>query len=98
MNGSAQLTSAFRSGEKSDRRIDRLPALFVEKGEVPSAFLPAGPFETQWTGSLKLAKRQRLIFSFEGEGEAVEKHLYFKGESKDAPAPATPVEQVHEGT
>ncbi len=71
MHGSAQLTSVFRSGEKSDRRIDRLPALFVEKGEVPSALLPAGPFETTWTGILKLSKRQRLIFSFEGEGEAV---------------------------
>jgi mono/diheme cytochrome c family protein len=71
MNGSAQLTAVFQSGEKSDHRIDRLPALFVEKGEVPSAFLPAGAFATTWTGKLKLTKRQRLIFSFEGTGEAV---------------------------
>lgn len=67
----AQLTGTFRSGEKTDHRVDRLPALFVKAGESPTAFLPAGKFQTTWTGKIKLAKRQRLIFSFEGQGEAV---------------------------
>ena len=60
----------MKSATTSDVRIDRLPALFVEKGEPPSAFLSAGAFESVWTGKLQLPKRQRLVFSFEGEGAA----------------------------
>jgi len=66
----AQLITTLRSAGKTDTRLDRLPALWLKAGEAPSAFLPAGLFETTWTGKLKIAKRQRLIFSFEGEGEA----------------------------
>lgn len=66
----AQLIGQFTAGGKTDARIDRLPALWLLAGEVPTAFLAAGPFETQWSGKLKLDKRQRLIFSFEGLGAA----------------------------
>lgn len=66
----AQLIATFQSNGKNDTRLDRLPALWLKTGEAPSAFLAPGPFETTWTGKLKIAKRQRLIFSFEGEGDA----------------------------
>jgi len=66
----AQLVAEFRSNGKSDRRIDRLPALWLKAGEAPSAFLGGGAFETTWSGKIKLAQRQRLAFSFEGRGEA----------------------------
>lgn len=66
----AQLVGQYQSGEKNDTRLDRLPALWLKSGEPPTAFLPPGPFATTWTGKLKIAKRQRLIFSFEGTGEA----------------------------
>lgn len=66
----AQLIATFQSNGKTDTRQDRLPALWLKSGESPSAFLAPGSFETTWSGKLKIAKRQRLIFSFEGEGEA----------------------------
>lgn len=66
----AQLVGQFSSGGKTDARIDRQPALWLLAGEAPTAFLAPGPFETKWSGKLKLALRQRLIFSFEGQGEA----------------------------
>ncbi len=66
----ADLTATFRSGDQTDTRRDRLPALWVGEGESPTPFLDAGPFEVTWTGKLALAERQRLHFSFEGEGEA----------------------------
>jgi len=66
----AELIHELKSATSTDVRVDRLPAIFVEKGEPPSAFLPAGAFESVWKGKLQLSKRQRLLFSFEGEGEA----------------------------
>jgi cytochrome c2 len=67
---SAQLNASFQSGDKNDHRIDRLPAIVLNTGEAPTAFLKPGPFQVSWTGKLTLASRQRLIFSFEGDGEA----------------------------
>jgi len=67
---SAQLNARFQSGDKNDHRIDRLPAIFLNTGEPPSAFLHPGPFQVSWSGKLTLASRQRLIFSFEGDGDA----------------------------
>ncbi len=49
-------------------------------------------------GNYKGLGRIVVTVRTEGEGDAAEKHLYFKGEPKETPAPATPVEQVHEGT
>jgi mono/diheme cytochrome c family protein len=66
----AQLIAEFRAGESMDRRLDRVPALWLKEGEPATAFLPSSAFDTTWRGKLNLASRQRLIFSFEGEGEA----------------------------
>lgn len=48
----------------------RFPALFVKKDSPPAAGLAPGAFTTTWTGKLKIQKRARLIFSFEGTGKA----------------------------
>jgi mono/diheme cytochrome c family protein len=66
----AELAATFESGGAKDTRADRLPALLVKAGESPTPFLPAGEFGVTWTGKLELAERQRLSFSFEGEGKA----------------------------
>jgi len=66
----AELAATFESGGAKDIRADRLPALLVKAGESPTPFLPAGEFGVTWTGKLVLAERQRLSFSFEGEGKA----------------------------
>ena len=66
----AELAATFESGGAKDTRSDRLPALLVKSGESPTPFLPAGEFSVTWTGKLELAERQRLSFSFEGEGKA----------------------------
>jgi len=66
----AELAATFESGGAKDTRADRLPALLVKAGESPTPFLPAGEFGVTWTGKLELAERQRLAFSFEGEGKA----------------------------
>jgi mono/diheme cytochrome c family protein len=67
----AELAASFESGGVKDLRADRLPALLVKAGESPTPFLPAGEFTVLWTGKLVLAERQRLSFSFEGEGKAM---------------------------
>lgn len=66
----AELAATFEGGGQTDTRADRLPALLVKAGESPTPFLPAGEFGVTWTGKLVLGARQRLAFSFEGEGKA----------------------------
>ena len=66
----ADLAATFESGGVTDTRADRLPALLIKAGESPTPFLPAGEFTATWTGKLVLTDRQRLVFSFEGEGQA----------------------------
>jgi len=66
----AELAATFESGAASDTRFDRLPALLVKAGEAPTPFLAAGEFGVTWKGKLVLQERQRLEFSFEGEGKA----------------------------
>lgn len=66
----AELAATFEGGGATDTRADRLPALLVKAGESPTPFLPAGEFGVTWKGTLVLAERQRLAFSFEGEGKA----------------------------
>lgn len=69
----AELIATFsQQGEPTDRRLDRLVALSVPAGQVATPFLKAGKFETEWTGSLKIEQRRRLIFSFEGQGAKAE--------------------------
>lgn len=65
---SAELIATFTREGATDARVDRFPALHVKQGEPATPFLTPGPFEVVWTGKLKLDKRQRLAFSFEGEG------------------------------
>lgn len=66
-----QLIATFSREGGKDVRIDKLPALQVPSGEPATPFLKAGKFEVVWTGSLELKQRQRLEFSFGGEGSAV---------------------------
>ena len=66
----AELAATFEGGGTTDTRSDRIPALLVKAGEAPTPFVPAGEFGVTWTGKLVLAERQRLAFSFEGEGKA----------------------------
>ncbi len=56
--------------ELSDFRRDRRAALSVEAGGAVSPFVVPGPFEAIWRGALRLEKRERLYFSFEGFGKA----------------------------
>jgi len=66
----AELSATFKAGETTDARLDRLPALLVKPSEPATPFLAPGPFEVTWTGKVVLPERQRLSFSFEGEGTA----------------------------
>jgi mono/diheme cytochrome c family protein len=66
----AQLVASFKAGDATDTRLDRLPALFVKAGEPATPFLAPGAFEVTWTGQLTISERQRLVFSFEGNGNA----------------------------
>lgn len=66
----ADLIATFTRDGASDARLDRFPALTVDTGEPASAFLTPGAFQVVWTGKLVLPSRQRLIFSFAGEGTA----------------------------
>lgn len=64
----AGLVATFTREGVTDSRMDRFPALSIKQGEPATPFLAPGPFEVVWTGKLVLDKRQRLAFSFEGEG------------------------------
>lgn len=66
----AELVGTYTRDGVVDTRLDRLPALAVDAGEPASVFLTPGAFKVVWTGKLVLAGRQRLIFSFEGQGTA----------------------------
>ncbi len=66
----AGLMATFTQEGKTDVRMDRFPALSLEAGEPATPFLTPGAFKVVWTGKLVLAQRERLVFSFEGEGTA----------------------------
>lgn len=66
----AGLTVTFTRDGQTDSRTDRFPALSIAAGQPVTPFLSAGPFEAVWSGKLVVPRRQRLIFSFEGEGSA----------------------------
>ncbi len=64
----AELTATFTQGSVTDTRLDRLPALQLSEDESPTPFLKSGAFQVTWSGKLKVPRRQRLIFSCEGQG------------------------------
>ncbi len=67
----ADLVATFTRDGVSDSRLDRLPALALEPGEPATPFLTPGAFTAVWKGKLAVPKRLRLVFSLEGEGNAV---------------------------
>lgn len=57
-------------GESSPAEVVPVPALHVEAGQSPTPFLEPGPFTVTWKGQLTVPTRQRLFFTFDGEGTA----------------------------
>ncbi|MES2661236.1 MAG: c-type cytochrome [Verrucomicrobiota bacterium] len=66
----AELVATFTRDGVTDSRLDRFPALAIQPGEPATPFLTPGSFQVVWKGKLVLSKRERLVFSFEGEGTA----------------------------
>jgi mono/diheme cytochrome c family protein len=66
----AELVATFTQGGAKDVRMDRIPAISVERGRPAAAFLDAGKFDVEWAGSIVLKERRRLYFSFDGKGKA----------------------------
>lgn len=69
--GQGEVLASYQQGDARDCHLARLPALAVLPKRPPTPLLTAGPFEVVWSGSLAIAKRQRLHFSFAGSGTAV---------------------------
>jgi len=67
----AELVATFTRDGATDSRLDRIPAIQIQAGEPATPFLTPGAFQVTWTGKMVLPARQRLAFSFEGEGKAV---------------------------
>lgn len=67
----ARLELQSVDGNTRDVRRSRVVALRVMKGDAPSPFIASGAYTATWTGSFKLASRQRLYFKFVGKGDAV---------------------------
>lgn len=66
--GLIQTSSALANPEMKDTRRARLAALYVPAGSPPTPFLHAGPFQTTWSGFLKLDLNDTVTFSAEGHG------------------------------
>lgn len=66
----ADLVATFTREGVTDSRMDRFPAIQLQAGEPATPFLTPGPFQVVWKGSLMIPRRERLVFSFEGEGTA----------------------------
>ncbi|GAA5494736.1 hypothetical protein Rhal01_00900 [Rubritalea halochordaticola] len=77
-DGASGLKLTMQQGAASDVRVSRQAALTVQRGESVSALLPAGQYAAVWEGHLKIDKRSRVYFSFEGNGSA---ELFVDGES-----------------
>lgn len=71
-----QLSVKTQAGE--DLRVSKRIALAVAKGESPTSLLAAGQYTATWKGLLSIEKRERVYFSFEGNGAA---ELFVDGES-----------------
>ncbi len=46
------LSVTFESGDRADRRVDRLLALHVPAGQPATPWIPAGAFKARWEGSI----------------------------------------------
>lgn len=68
--GLIQTFAALAHPESKDTRRARLAALYVPAGAPPTPFLPPGPFQTTWTGFLKLDLNDTITFAAEGHGAA----------------------------
>lgn len=68
LTAQAELTARFTQGTATDFRMDRLPALQLAENEAPTPFLKPAGFQVTWTGKIVVPRRQRLIFSCEGQG------------------------------
>jgi cytochrome c553 len=68
LTANAQLTATFIQGTATDVRMDRLPTLQLAENEAPTPFLKPGAFQVTWTGKIVVPRRQRLVFSCEGQG------------------------------
>lgn len=66
----ADLLAEFQQDATTDSHLVRLPALFVVEGQPATPLLQPGPFAVTYSGSFKIEKRQRLFFSFQGQGTA----------------------------
>ncbi|MFC0016988.1 c-type cytochrome [Roseibacillus persicicus] len=66
----AELLATYTQGESTDSHLVRLPALHVPADTPATPLLEAAPFTVTWTGKLVVEKRQRLYFSFAGNGSA----------------------------
>jgi mono/diheme cytochrome c family protein len=66
----ADLAATFTRDGVTDSRMDRFPALSLAPGEPATPFLTPGEFQVVWKGKLVISRRQRLVFSFEGDGTA----------------------------
>lgn len=55
---------------RTDARQARLLALLVPEGSPPTPFLPAGPFDCQWSGYVKLDLSDNYEFHAHGLGNA----------------------------
>ena len=66
----AELVATFTREGVTDSRLDRFPALSIHQGEPATPFLTPGKFDANWKGKISVPRRQRLVFSFEGEGNA----------------------------
>ena len=56
--------------EQIDVRTARLVAMHQRLEEPPTPMLPAGPFETEWTGTMRVPRSGLYDFKIEGSGEA----------------------------
>lgn len=63
------LKVTFVAGDKTDRRSERLLALYVPAGQAPTPFLPAGPFVAKWEGDLQSPLRGTFKLNAETSGK-----------------------------
>jgi|GEM_PF-6176986 len=77
----AELQMTTNAGGESSSSLNRLPALFVEKGSPAAPGLAPGKFTANFKGKLVIPKRYRLNFSFTGNGAGKSAKLFQKSPS-----------------
>ena len=67
----ADVTATYGpEGGQNASTVVPVPALQVAKGDPASPYLAPGPFTVTWQGQLTVPQRQRLCFTFDGNGTA----------------------------